>query len=168
MVAADGVLDPVGGAAFKTAVDVLARPLGAEDERTARQRRAGAVGELPMHAMAQGTLPRRHSVKPHINLTMTLEALKGELGVPPAELDLSLPISIRTAERLACDCTMSRVLLADSVVIDVGKATRTASAPRMPALRVRDMACLSHDCDRPVNWSNPHRSIYRSRRPLGK
>src|SRR5258708_5764208 len=102
MVAVDGVLDPVGGAAFKTAVDVLARPLGAEDERTARQ-------------------------------------------------------------RLACDCTMSRVLLADSVVIDVGKATRTVSAPRMRALRVRDKGCRVHGCDRPVNWSNPHHIVYRSR-----
>jgi hypothetical protein len=156
MVAVDGVLDPVAGAAFKTAVDVLAKPNGAEDERTARQRRADAVGELAMHAMDQGTLPRRHSVKPHINLTMTLEGLKGELGVPPADLDLSLPISIRTAERLACDSTMSRVLLADSMVIDVGKATRTVSAPTMRALRVRDKGCRVPGCDRPVNFCSPH------------
>jgi Domain of unknown function (DUF222)/HNH endonuclease len=163
MFAVDGVLDPVSGAAWKTAVDVLAKPHGAEDERTAKQRRADAVGELAMHAMDQGTLPRRHSVKPHINLTMTLEGLKGELGVRPADLDLALPISIRTAERIACDCTMSRVLLADSMVIDVGKATRTVSAPKMRALRVRDKGCRFHGCDRQVNWSNPHHIIYRSR-----
>ena len=163
MFAVDGVLDPVSGAAWKTAVDVLAKPKGAEDERSAKQRRADAVGELAMHAMEQGTLPRRHSVKPHINVTMTLEGLKGELGVPPAELDLSLPISIRTAERLACDCTMSRVLLADSMVIDVGKATRTVSPPTMRALRVRDKGCRFHGCDRQVNWSNPHHIVYRSR-----
>jgi hypothetical protein len=163
MFAVDGVLDPVGGAAFKTAVDVLAKPKGSEDERTARQRRADAVGELALHAMEQGKLPRRHSVKPHINLTMTLEGLKGELGVPPADLDLSLPISVRTAERIACDCTMSRVLLADSMVIDVGRATRTVSAPTMRALRVRDTGCRFPGCDRQVNWSNPHHLIYWSR-----
>jgi hypothetical protein len=163
MFAVDGVLDPVGGAAFKTAVDVLAKPKGSEDERTARQRRADAVGELALHAMEQGKLPRRHSVKPHINLTMTLEGLKGELGVPPADLDLSLPISVRTAERIACDCTMSRVLLADSMVIDVGRATRTVSAPTMQALRVRDKGCRFPGCDRQVNWSNPHHLIYWSR-----
>src|SRR5229473_1367732 len=156
MFAVDGMLDPVGGAALKTAVDVLAKPKGSEDERTAKQRRADAVGELALHAMEQGTLPRRHSVKPHINLTMTLEGLKGELGAPPADLDLALPISIRTAERLACDCTMSRVLLADSMVIDVGRATRTVSAPTMRALRVRDKGCRFPGCDRQVNWSNPH------------
>jgi hypothetical protein len=163
MFAVDGLLDPLGGAALKTAVDVLAEPKGSEDERTARQRRADAVGELAMHSMEQGTLPRRHSVKPHINLTMTLEGLKGELGVPPADLDLSLPISVRTAERLACDCTMSRILLADSKVIDVGKATRTVSAPKMRALRVRDKGCRFPGCDRQVNWSNPHHIVYRSR-----
>src|SRR5260370_10039792 len=64
MVAVDGVLDPVGGAAFKTAVDVLAKPLGAEDERTARQRRAGAVAVLAMHALDQVPLHRRPSFKP--------------------------------------------------------------------------------------------------------
>jgi hypothetical protein len=168
MFAVDGVLDPVSGAALKTAVDVLATPKGPEDERTARQRRADAVGELALHAMEQGTLPRRHSVKPHINLTMTLEALKGELGVPPADLELSLPISTRTAERISCDCTMSRVVLADSMVIDVGRATRTVSPPTMRALRVRDKGCRFPGCDRQVNWSSPHHIVYWSRGGPGK
>ena len=159
----DAVLDPVTGAALKTVVDVLAKPKGPEDERTAKQRRADAVGELANHAMEQGTLPRRHCVKPQINVTMTLEGLKGALGVPPADLDLSLPISTRTAERLACDCTMSRVLLADSMVIDVGRATRTVSAPTARALRVRDKGCRFPGCDRQVHWSSPHHLIYWSR-----
>jgi Domain of unknown function (DUF222) len=105
----DGVLDPVAGAALVTAVDVLAKPKGPEDERTPKQRRADAVGELAMHAMEQGTLPRRHAVKPHISLTMTLEGLKGELDVPPADLDLSLPsrfaprsVSLATARCRGC------------------------------------------------------------------
>jgi hypothetical protein len=121
------------------------------------------VGELALHAMEQGTLPRRHAVKPHINLTMTMDGLKGALGVPPADLDLSLPISIRTAERLACDCTMSRVLLADSMVIDVGRATRTVSAPTSRALRVRDKGCRFPSCDRQVNWCSPHHIVFWAR-----
>jgi hypothetical protein len=161
--AVDGLLDPVSGAAFKTGLDVLAKRKGPEDERTRSQRMADAAGELAIYAMEQGTLPRRHSIKPHINLTMTLEGLKGELGVPPADLELSLPISTRTAERLACDCTMSRVLLADSMVIDVGRATRTVSAPTRRALRVRDKGCRFPGCDRPVNWSSPHHIIHWTR-----
>ena len=168
MYAVDGTLDPVSGAAFKTAIDTLAKRQGPEDERTPAQRRVDATGELAHHAMEQGRLPRRHSVKPHLNLTMTLEGLKGELGVPPAELELSLPISTRTAERLACDCTMSRVLLADSMVIDVGRATRTVSAPTMRALRVRDKGCRVPGCDRQVNWSSPHHVISWARGGPGK
>jgi hypothetical protein len=109
--------------------------------------------------MEQGRLPRRHSVKPHLNLTLTLEGLKGEVGVPPAELELSLPISTRTAERLACDCTISRVLLADSMVIDVGRATRVVSAPTMRALRVRDKGCRFPGCERQVDRSSPHHIV---------
>jgi Domain of unknown function (DUF222) len=163
MYAIDGQLDPVNGAAFKTELDVLATRKGPEDERTHSQRMADAVGEMAMHAMDQGTLPRRHSVKPHINLTMTLEALKGEIGVPPADLELSLPISTRTAERIACDCTMSRVLAADSMVIDVGRATRTVSPPTMRGLRVRDKGCRFPGCDRQVNWCSPHHIIFWAR-----
>jgi hypothetical protein len=156
MYAVDGQLDPVSGAALKTELDVLATRKGPEDERTRSQRMADAVGELAMHAMDQGTLPRRHGVRPHINLTMTLDGLKNELGAPPADLELSLPISTRTAERIACDCTMSRVLLAGSMVIDVGRATRTVSPPMRRALRVRDKGCRFPGCDRQVNWTNPH------------
>src|SRR5712692_3833521 len=76
---------------------------------------------------------------------------------------LSLPISTRTLERIACDCTISRVLLADSMVIDVGRATRVNSAPRRRALRVRDKGCRFPGCDRPVNWSTPHHIVAWSR-----
>jgi hypothetical protein len=122
-----------------------------------------AVGEIVNHALGQGTLPRRHGVKPHINLTTTIEGLKNELGAPPAELELSLPISTRTLERISCDCTMSRVLLADSMVIDVGRATRVVSAPTMRALRVRDKGCRFPGCDRQVGWSSAHHVDHWSR-----
>jgi hypothetical protein len=54
---------------------------------------------------------------------------------------------------------MSRVLLADSAVIDVGRATRIVSAPTRRALRVRDRGCRWPGCDRQVNWSTPHHII---------
>jgi hypothetical protein len=159
----DGVLDPVTGASLKTAAETLAKRQGPEDERKHSQRMHDALGEMVNHALGQGTLPRRHGVKPHINLTTTIEGLKNELGVPPAELELSLPISTRTLERIACDCTMSRVLLADSMVIDVGRATRVVSAPTMRALRVRDKGCRFPGCDRQVNWSSAHHVDHWSR-----
>ena len=156
MFAVDGILDPECGAALKTALESLARRRGPEDERIHSQRMHDAVSELVHHAMDQGTLPRRHGVRPHINLTTTLEGLKNEVGAPPAELELSLPISTRTLQRIACDATISRVLLADSMVIDVGRATRVNSGPRRRALRVRDRGCRFSGCDRTASWSTPH------------
>ena len=163
MHAIDGVLDPECGAALKTALDALAKRMGPEDERTRSQRMHDAMGELVHHAMDEGKLPRRNGVRPHISLTTTIEGLKNELGAPPADLELSMPISTRTLERVACDATISRVLLAGSMVIDVGRATRVNSAPRRRALRVRDKGCRFPGCDRPVNWSTPHHIVAWSR-----
>jgi uncharacterized protein DUF222/HNH endonuclease len=155
----DGLLDPVGGAALRTALESLAKRLGPEDDRTHSQRMADSVAELVHHAMDEGRLPRRRGVKPHVSVTTTLEGLKNEVGAPAADIELSLPISTRTLERLTCDCTISRVLLADSMVIDVGRATRVVSAPMGRALRVRDRGCRFPGCDRQVNWSTPHHII---------
>jgi Domain of unknown function (DUF222)/HNH endonuclease len=163
MFCVDAILDPESGAALKTALESLAKRLGPDDDRSHKQRMADSVGELVHHAMDEGRLPRRNGVKPHINLTTTLEGVKSEVGAPPADLELSLPISTRTLERIACDCTMSRVLLADSMVIDVGRATRVVSAPTRRALRARDHGCRWPGCDRKVDWSTPHHIVAWSR-----
>ena len=163
MHAIDGLLDPAGGAALRTALDSLAKQLGQDDDRTHSQRMADSLVELAHHAMDEGRLPKRNGVKPHVTVTTTLQGLKNEVGAPPADLELSLPGSTRTLERIACDSTISWVLLADSMVIDVGKATRVVSAPTRRALRARDRGCRWPGCDRQVNWSTPHHMIAWSR-----
>jgi hypothetical protein len=159
MHAIDGVLDPVGGAALRSALDSLARRLGPEDERSHRQRMADALVELTQHALDEGRLPSRRGVKPHVSVTTSIEGLKGELGAPAVDVEHSLPVSTRTLERISCDCTISRVLLADSAVIDVGRATRVVSGPARRALRVRDRGCRWPGCERPVNWTSPHHIV---------
>ncbi len=163
MFCVDAILDPESGASLKTALESLAKRLGPDDDRSHKQRMADSLTELVHHAMGEGKLPRRNSVRPHINLTTTLEGLKNEPGVPAADLELSLPISTRTLERIACDSTISRVLLADSMVIDVGRATRVVSAPTRRALRARDHGCRWPGCDRKVDWSTPHHIVAWSR-----
>ena len=152
----DGWLAPEGGAALKTAIDALAKPLGADDKRSPRQRRADALTELTHHALEVGTMPRRNRVRPHINVNTTLEGLKGELGAAASELQSGMPISSKTVQRLACDGTLSRVLKADSMVVDVGRATRAVSPAQWRALKARHRTCGGPGCDRPVNWANPH------------
>jgi hypothetical protein len=69
----------------------------------------------------------------------------------------SLPISAKTVERLACDCSITRILLgSDSMVIDVGRAKRTISGPARKALNVRDRGCTWPGCERPASWCDGH------------
>src|SRR2546428_1157105 len=132
-----GVIDPEGGAALKSAVDALAKRLGQDDSRTPRQRRADALTEIVYHAMDEGKLDRRNGVRPHITVSTTLVGLKAELGAPASELENGMPISSKTVQRLACDGTLCRVLKADSVVVDIGRATRAVSPAQWRALPAR-------------------------------
>jgi len=152
----DAVLDPEGGAALKTAIESLSTPRGRTDDRSSKQRRADALVELVHHAMDQGTMPRRNRVRPHINLNTTLEGLKGELGAAASELQGGMAISSKTVQRLACDGTLCRILKADSVVVDVGRATRAVSPAQWRALKARHRTCGGPGCDRPVNHTSPH------------
>ena len=67
-----------------------------------------------------------------------------------------MPISSKTVQRLACDGTLHRVIKADSVVVDVGRATRTVSASQWRALKARHRTCAAPECDRPINMTSPH------------
>src|SRR6266566_6117153 len=159
----DAVLDPQGAAALRAAIEALSKPLGSEDARTPKQRRADALVEMVHHAMNRGTMPRRNGVRPHITVNTTVEALKGELGAAASELENGMPISSKTVQRLACDGTLSRVVKADSVVVDVGRATRAVSPAQWRALKARHRTCSGPGCDRPINWTSPHHIEFWSR-----
>ncbi|HKV86572.1 MAG TPA: DUF222 domain-containing protein [Candidatus Dormibacteraeota bacterium] len=152
----DGILNVEGGAALRTTLEALARRHAPDDERTPGQRRADALVELTNHAMDAGGLPRRNGVRPHVTVTTSLEGLENRLGVPASDLEQGLPVSSRMAERLACDGTLCRVMTAESVVTDVGRATRAVSPSTRRALSVRDKGCRWPGCDRPVSWSSAH------------
>lgn len=152
----DGWLDPVGGAAFKAAIDALSKPLGEDDTRTAKQRRADGAVEMANHVLDSGQLPKRNGVRPHLTVHTSLEALKGELGAAASELQSGMPISSKTVQRLACDGILHRVLKADSMVVDVGRAKRTAQPAQWRALKARHKTCAWTGCDRPIGWTYAH------------
>lgn len=156
-----GVLDPVGGAALRTALEPLARRSGAGDDRCRERRLADALVDLSMHALDSGLVPQQASQRTHLQVTTSLETLLGLAGAPAAELEFSLPISAKTVERLACDCTVTRILLgADSAVIDVGRARRVVSGATRKALNVRDAQCCWPGCDRPASWTSAHHLVH--------
>src|ERR1700682_869665 len=143
-----GQLDPVGGAAFRAAIEPLARRSGAHDDRDLEQRQGDALVELVSQGGSQAK----------IQVTASLETLRSLPGAAAAEMELcSLPISAKTVERLACDCSITRLLLgSDSMVIDVGRAKRTISGPARKALNVRDRGCTWPGCERPASWCDGH------------
>ena len=152
-----GVLDREGGAALRTALEPLARKSGAHDDRNRERRLADALVDLSMHALDSGLIPQQGSQRTHLQVTMTLETLRGLPGAAAAELEFSLPISAKTVERLACDSSITRIVLgSDSMVIDVGRAKRTISGPARKALNVRDRGCTWPDCERPASWTSGH------------
>jgi hypothetical protein len=152
-----GWFDSVAGAAFRTALEPLARPTGAEDDRRKERRLADALDEIVEWTLDSGRLPQHGGQRPHLQVTATLEALQGIQGAPAADLQFSRPISYRTVERLACDATISRVLInARSMVTDVGRATRVITGPTRRALETRDGGCRWPGCDRPASHSAGH------------
>jgi len=160
----DGWLDSAGGAALRTALEPLARPTGAEDDRCRERRLADALVELATHTLDAGLVPQRAGQRPHLQVTTTLETLRGLAGSPAGELEFSLPISATTVQRLACDSTITRVVLgSQSVVIDVGRAKRVVAGTTRRAVDARDGHCQWPRCDRPPSWSAAHHVVHWTR-----
>jgi hypothetical protein len=153
-----GYFDPEGGATLRTALEPLARRSGAHDDRSREKRLADAAVEVAAHALEMGLIPQQGSQRTHLQVTTSLETLLGLPGAPAADLEFaSLPISSKTVERLACDCSVTRILLgSNSMVIDVGRAKRTISGPARKALNVRDRGCTWPGCERPASWTSGH------------
>jgi hypothetical protein len=152
-----GFFDPEGGAVLRSAWEPLARKSGAHDDRSREKRFADAAVELAHHGLESGLIPQTATQRTHLQVTTSLETLLGLPGAPAAEMEFSLPISSKTVERLACDSSVTRILLgSDSMVIDVGRAKRTISGPARKALNVRDRGCTWPGCERPASWTSGH------------
>jgi hypothetical protein len=147
----EGQLDPISGAAVRGALEPLACRSGEHDDRDYDQRMADALVEIVTHG-------GQHNVQ--LQVTSSIETLLGLVGAQGAEMEFSLPVSSRTVERWACDCSVTRVLMQDSVVIDVGRSKRVISGPTKRALRARDGHCVWPGCERPPSWSDAHHLVH--------
>src|SRR3979411_912201 len=154
----NGCFDPEGGAALITAYEPLARKSGAHDDRSREKRLADAAVDLAMHSLETGFIPHNGAQRGHLHVTTSLETLQGLPGASAADLEFSsVPISAKTVERLACDASITRIVLgSEATVIDVGRARRTISGPARKALNVRDRGCTWPGCDRPASWTSGH------------
>jgi hypothetical protein len=150
MVSVNGFLDSAGAAVLRKALEPLAKKAGKEDKRERKQRLADALVEL-----ATGGKPAQ------LQVTASIETLMGLAGAAAGEMEFSLPISARAVERMACDCSVVRVLLAaDSTVIDVGRSTPKVSPAMKRALVARDGGCRWPSCNRKAYFSDAHHLFY--------
>jgi hypothetical protein len=151
-----GVLDPLGGAAVKAALEPLARPAGREDGRRRERRLADALVELAQHSMDQAT-PRQ---RPHLNVTATLGTVYRIPGSAAAEMDHGQPVSEITVGRIACDCSITRHIFdSEGVLVELGRRKRVVSAQLRKALEGRDRHCRWPGCTRPGTWCEAHHVV---------
>src|SRR6266545_7876155 len=111
MLAVDGLLDPEAGQTLLAALEPLARPGSADDDRSGWQRNADALAELARRSLEAGRLPRTGGVRPQLLVTVDLATLLGHHSVPGGELGWTGSVGAEATRRLACDADLTRVLV---------------------------------------------------------
>ena len=174
MVRLDADLDPETGellyAALASVKDAEARK-GQQDDRTEPQRNADALGEILRGHLDRGDRPEVAGERPHLTVTVGAGALAAaaagaitQPGGEPCELDNTGPISAQTALRLACDASVTRVVMSpDSEPLDVGRKTAIVPAGMRRAVIARDRHCRFPGCDRPQGWCDAHHVVHWAR-----
>jgi 5-methylcytosine-specific restriction endonuclease McrA len=162
MVRIDGDLDPEAGetllVALSAVMDAEARSPEPET-RTPAQRRADALEEICRTYLDRRDRPVVAGERPHLVLTVPYEALGDTTGV--AELDRTGAVRAETARRLACDASVSRVVLGPrSEPLDVGRKTPVVTSAIRRAVIVRDHTCRFPGCDRHPAWCDAHHVIH--------
>jgi hypothetical protein len=145
----------------KAALDALAKPLAGEDgerdPRPAEVRRADALAEAVRLGLDAGTIGVHGGVRPHLFVTFTAEAMRGEPGAPPALTSTGDHLSPSVLQRLLCDASLTGILVdGDGVPLKMGRTKRTATPHQRAALTVRDGGCVFPGCTRPASWCQAH------------
>jgi hypothetical protein len=165
MVALDGLLDPEGGAVFLAALDAVdvPDPTGSvEAARSGSQLRADALVALASESLDREVRGGRAPVT--VDVVIDVNTLAGArapaLSLLLHDLERVGPVPRPTVERLACDCTVGRVVMrGDSEVLDLGRRTRLVAPAQRRALVHRDRHCAFPGCDRPHRWCDAHHLV---------
>ena len=106
-----------------------------------------------------GDAPVQGGERPHITVTIDLQALRN--GVGAATLEHGGPISAGEARMLACDARIvPAVLNGPSQVLDVGAASRSFPAAIRRAITLRDRGCAWPGCNRKAGWCDCHHLVH--------
>jgi hypothetical protein len=131
----------------------------ASDPRSWAQRRADALGEICSEWLEGCNQTTVGGVRPHLSVTVDVNTLRAAPGEPaePAELGWTGPITASESQMIGCDATVSRILMdGPSMVLDVGRATRTIPPALRRAVVARDRTCAAPGCRRPPEHCDVH------------
>ncbi|MEH3132436.1 MAG: DUF222 domain-containing protein [Mycolicibacterium neoaurum] len=154
-------LDVGTGEELCAALDPLCRPVpqpdGSADPRPIGVRRAEALGQVLRTYLAQSRRPMSGGVLPHVTLIRPGVAVAQGGQDTVDRLGFAGPVSAATADLIACDATLTNVIVDHTgVPLDVGRAERLFTPAIRKALGVRDGGCAHPGCGRPVSWCDAH------------
>jgi hypothetical protein len=167
MVHTDGMLDPEGGEIFLAALDAATEPDSPDDPagpRTPAQRRADALVAIATAYLGGGYTDGGTRPPVHLDAVITIPPSDSDAPFDLAslrdELERVGPVARWTVERLACDCSVGRVLMkGQSEVLDLGRKARVISKAQRRALVHRDRHCAFPGCRRPPRNCDAHHLV---------
>lgn len=152
------VFDPTTAEVVERAMHIATASDGPIDTRSRLERQADAVAAVfdffVANCDSNGTPRHRPHVDLHVEVPAEVAASGSWLGPAVTEGGRKLPLW--ASQMFTCDCSLHRVLRADSVVLDYGRSTRTVLEPLRRAVSARDGGCRFPGCDRKRVWCDAH------------
>ncbi|MGY0390386.1 DUF222 domain-containing protein [Nocardioides sp. WG-D5] len=160
----DGVLPTSVGMRFKRLVEAYAQPrkqqlLDKGAQLPPWERLMGQGFARLLETVDPAALPRHGGDATTINVVISLEDLRKELGTATLGYDETNGTTISAAEarRMACNATIIPwVLGGDSEILDAGRASRLFQPIQRKALRLQQKCCQAEGCDMPPEWCDAH------------
>lgn len=160
MATINGVLDTETAARLDSALAPFLVPNGPDDLRTTPQRRADGLADLVITAVATGQLPTLSGATAALQIDVPLATLAGHSFEPARVTTSASWLTPATAERLACDASIRRLLLDPAgLPLDLGRSVRLFTAAQRRALTHRDQGCRFPACTRPATHTDAHHLI---------
>lgn len=168
MTAVDGLLDAEASALLTSALEPFLVPVGADDRRSASQRRADGLLQLVQSACDHRLTPVVGAERPHLQVIVDPRVgprvEPGTRSLPPGRLVGSPggsgwlhPVAV---SRIGCDPQMTALILDEQgVVVDLGRTKRLFSPQQRRVLALRDGGCRFPGCDRPPGHTDAHHLI---------
>ena len=144
--------------AIAAVMDAHAKPLTADDDRSAGERQAEALADVCGYVLDHGDVPECGGRRPHVNVLIRLEDLENRARA--ACLDFGGPVAPESLRMLCCDAAVVPIVMSGKgQPLDVGRITRTIPDGLRRAVAARDRGCSHPGCGRLASWCEIHHLI---------